>query len=320
VCLRLTLLAAVSWFAPTPVAAQAQPRSAADVQSTGAASEFQNLAAAVILDRGVTCLDSAELVEHVASWLGSDSVSAQLQIEVHGSPYFARNLWFRIRRGSTVIAERRFEPAPARCADLHAAMGLAIALALKASLLDSLIGKRTDTLAHRFRFAAQALGGVAVIPGLDFGVDLSLQYAVTQRFAARLTAIGLFGAFGDFAQDQGRFKTWLTVGRFDICSLLADFDSLNISACLGVAAGGLYASGEAFPMSRSMLISYIAVANALELDIELSRHWTLSLAVDVLVPLRRTSFVVRDEEGRILADNDLAAAGVLIAFGPAYHF
>lgn len=275
------------------------------------------------VDPGVTCLDSALLVDQVSSWLGTDRVSAPLAIEVHGSPYFARTVWFRIRRGNETLAERRFEPAPERCDALHAAVGLAIALALKASLLDSLIGARASGEAHAglsSRVGAQALGGIAVIPGADFGIGLSVQSSLAERFAARLSFLGLLGPFGDFQHDQGRFKTWLAIGRLDLCSLLAELDAVDVSACVGIAAGGLYATGEAFPMSSHALIPYVAVANALELDLELSTRWSLAIAIDVLVPLRRTSFVVRDQDGAVIATHDLAAAGALIAIGPAYRF
>jgi hypothetical protein len=35
------------------------------------------------------------------------------------------------------------------------------------------------------------------------------------------------------------------------------------------------------------------------------------------VPLRHTSFVVRDQTGTVIAAHDLAATGALIAVGPA---
>jgi hypothetical protein len=155
---------------------------------------------------------------------------------------------------------------------------------------------------------------------MNFGLGSSFQYAVAERFAARLSALGLLGPDGDFEEDQGHFETWLALGRLDICSRLADLDSLDVSACVGIAAGGLYATGEAFPMSRDALIAYLAVSNALELDLELSTRWSLTIAIDVLVPLHRTSFVVRDEAGKVIATHDLAAAGGLIAVGPAYRF
>ena len=56
------------------------------------------------------------------------------------------------------------------------------------------------------------------------------------------------------------------------------------------------------------------------LELELSASWSFTLAIDVLVPLRRTSFVVRDQEGAVLAAHDLAGAGALLGLGPAYHF
>jgi hypothetical protein len=310
----LCVLTAVSWFAPRAVEAQAQ---------AAPAPAFRDLAAAVTIDPGVTCLDSKELVEHVSSWLGTDRVFAPLAIEVHGSPFFARTVWFRIRRGNAILAERRFEPAPARCDDLHAAVGLAIALALKASVFNSLIGARTHGEAYAsrpFRIVAQAFGGIAVIPGIDFGIGLSLERSLAERFAARLMVLALVGPQGAFHQDQGRFITWLTLGRLDVCSRFVELRSVDVSACVGIAAGALYATGEAFPMSRHALIAYVALANALELDLELSARWSLTLAIDVLVPLRRTSFVVRDQVGRVTDAHDIGAVGGLIAVGPAYRF
>jgi hypothetical protein len=310
----LCTLATVGWFAPGTVEAQA---------AAAPAPEFQNLESAIRIQPGITCLEADELVQHVASWLGTQRIAAPLSIEVYGSPYFARTVWFRIRRDDITLAERRFEPAPARCADLHAAVGLAIALALKASLLDSLIADQTRVLApvsHPFRILPQALVGARVVPGASIGAGLSLQRSLAERVAARLLVLALVGPYGDFREDQGRFTTWLGLARLDVCSQLVALESATISACLGVAAGGLYALGEAFPMSRRALIAYVAVANALELDIELSTHWSLTVALDVLVPLRRTSFVVRDQTDSVIATDDLAAAGVLLAVGPAYRF
>ncbi|MET0386567.1 MAG: hypothetical protein ABW321_11440 [Polyangiales bacterium] len=272
---------------------------------------------------GVTCLESERVVEHIATWLGTERVAAPLVIEVNGSPYFARTVWFRIRRGDATLAERRFEPAPERCDNLHAAVGLAIALALKASLLDSLIGVRTELEAqafHPYRIGAHALGGGAVVPGLAWGLGLSLQRVLTDRFAARLSVLGVWGPRGDFAADQGRFTTLLTLGRLDVCSRLVTSGRVNISLCVGITAGALYATGEAFPMSRHALVPYFAVAHALELDLALSTRWSLALAIDVLVPVRRASFVVREQTGTVLAAHELAAAGALLALGPACHF
>lgn len=305
------MLIAVSWCAPGAAGAQVQ------------AGQTQDLAAALTIDPGATCLTAEALVEHVSSWLGTERVAAPLAIEVHGSPYFARTVWFRIRRGQTTLAERHFEPAPARCDNLHAGVGLAIALALKASLLDSVIGAPTQDDARTsrpFRIGAQGLGALAVVPGVDFGIGLSLQHTVAERFAARLMVLALLGPHGAFQQDQGRFQTWLTLGRLDVCSRLVELGGLTVSACVGIAAGGLYATGETFPMSRRALVAYVAVANALECALALSTRWSLTIALDVLVPLRRASFVVRDQVGSVIATHDLAAAGVLFAVGPAYRF
>ena len=311
--LWLSVLAAVSCIAPG-ARAQGQAQVALPTQP---------LAAALAMDKGATCLDSEELVEQISGWLGTDRVPVQLVIEVQGSPYFARTVWFRIRRTGELLAQRRFDPAPARCEALHAAVGLAIALALKASPLDSATpagsasGAATgDTLG----LSGQALGGVAVVPGANFGIGLGLRYPIATRLEVRLSALALVGPDGGFQGDRGRFGSWLALGRLDGCIPFAPLRSVGLAACVGVAAGGLSATGEAFPMSRQGLTGYVAVAGALELDLELGSNWSLATGVHLFVPLRATRFVVRDQAGAVTAARDLAPVSALIAVGPAYRF
>jgi hypothetical protein len=111
-----------------------------------------------------------------------------------------------------VLAERHFEPAPARCDDLHAAVGLAIAMALKASLLDTMLGAPSSaaelaTEQPAWRFGVDALAGLAVMPGSNFGADLYIQRALSRSLAMRVSALGLWGPFGSFPHEAGGFDT-----------------------------------------------------------------------------------------------------------------
>src|SRR5262245_58554465 len=107
--------------------------------SSARADSRSHLAQVVHVDPGATCLDAGVLIEHIVSWLGTDQVDPGLSIEVVGSTKFSRFVSFRIARHDAELAERRFEPGPARCEDLHAALGLAIALACKATVLNGLV-------------------------------------------------------------------------------------------------------------------------------------------------------------------------------------
>lgn len=72
--------------------------------------------------------------------------------------------------------------------------------------------------------------------------------------------------------------------------------------------------------NRSAWISYLALANALELTIELDAHWSLSLAFHAFVPLQRINFVVRDESGTVVNSHEVAAAGGVVSLGPSCRF
>src|SRR5262245_26408038 len=67
---------------------------------------------AVRVDPGATCLQADGLVDHIASWLGTDFIDSSLTIDVRGSPHFARAVRFEVQRGGESVAERRFEPGP----------------------------------------------------------------------------------------------------------------------------------------------------------------------------------------------------------------
>src|ERR1700745_3220784 len=103
-------------------------------QSANAEPSQRSLQEAIRLRRGVTCIDENALREQVRSWLDADSVKGDLRVQVDGSDSNERAVSFRIWRDNRLIAERRFAPGPSQCAEMHAVVGLAIALALKVSL------------------------------------------------------------------------------------------------------------------------------------------------------------------------------------------
>src|SRR5687768_6813652 len=86
------------------------------------------LADALVVRAGATCLERDRLVAQIRTWFDRDRIDARLVVEVVGDEDDPLKLAFSIRRAERIIAVRRFEPAPDRCADLHAVVGLAIAL------------------------------------------------------------------------------------------------------------------------------------------------------------------------------------------------
>lgn len=87
------------------------------------------------MDPGDTCLDPQTLAGTVSSWLGEEQVDGRVQVQVWGSRGV---VGFRLLQAHAVVAERTFDPAPEACPDLHAVVGLAIAMAIDANVLESI--------------------------------------------------------------------------------------------------------------------------------------------------------------------------------------
>ena len=91
----------------------------------------QSLSDAIQLQRRASCLEKARLVAHVKMWLNENSVSSELRVRVIGDTSNPLAIVFDIERGARV-RRRAFQSAPKSCDDVHAVVGLAIALAIDA--------------------------------------------------------------------------------------------------------------------------------------------------------------------------------------------
>src|SRR5688500_18412667 len=121
--------------APTPAQTTA-PAPVGDV-APDPTMETVDIGTALVVTPGATCVEHDRLALQVRTWLDQPQVDARLRIEVVGDEEHSLRLSFTLRRDEEVIAVRAFDPAPERCTDLHAVVGLAIALAIDATVLES---------------------------------------------------------------------------------------------------------------------------------------------------------------------------------------
>jgi hypothetical protein len=231
---------------------------------------------------------------------------------------------------------RRFEPGPSRCEQLHAVLGLAIAMALKASLIEEIAptaasppvpGSSSSVpppeaipeVLPRWAIAADGLAAIAVLPDPAFGVDARVEIALTPTFRARLGLLALV-AFGETFDAPGHFDTWLLAPRLDLCAGFDVTRRLRASGCMGMSGGGLHAQGYAFPSTESHFIPWLAVANELGGTAELSRRWSIAASATLILPVIRNSIVLRDYSGSVLQERDLAPVGWVFGIGPVFRF
>ena len=297
-----------------------------------AADSVRPLPEAITLEPGATCLDAATLVEQVRSWVGADTVDADVAVDVRGSPDQRRVVGFRVLRSNRVVAVRTFDPGPSRCEQLHAVLGLAIAMALKASLIEEIAPNAVAPsmppppsaapaeAPPPWAIAAHALAAVAILPDPAFGVDARIERAITATFRARLGLLALL-AFGEaFQGAPGHFDTWLLAPRLDLCAGADVTRRVQARGCMGMSGGGLHAQGFSYPSTRSRLVRWLAVANELGVTVDLSRRWSIDASATLILPVARNSIVLHDYSGNILLERDLASVGWIFGVGPLIRF
>jgi hypothetical protein len=283
---------------------------------------------AITVQAGATCIDLQDLADEVGTWLATDRVDPDVWVHVQGSPEDPRVAWFEMGRGKDVLAHRRFDPGPDRCDHLEAMMGLAIALAIKVSLLDELT-VRTPTLHaepppppesnEAWGFGADGLLTLGVVPGLAAGLDLRLERSFPPNFVLRAGLLGLAGNNGTFDRVTGAFSTEIAAARVDAC-VRQVIQRVRIGACTGVLAGGLFLQGRDFPSSRSAAAPWAALGSGVELGVDLGVHWSLGAQVAVTLPFGRTTAGAVSATGNVVDTRDVASVGGMLSLGPTYRF
>jgi hypothetical protein len=287
------------------------------------------LVEAIELHPGATCIESAPLAEQVAAWLGSDTADADLWIKVEGSPDDPRVVWFDMGRGDQLLARRRFAPGPERCDQLHAALGLAIALAIRVSHNDEIVGPReapkTPTPTPQkprslWGAGGSALAGLGVLPGASVGASLRLERELPPNFALRLAVIGLVTWDKTLESTAGAFDAEGAGVRLDACVVFDVSTGVRLRGCAGFLGGGLFAQGREFASARSAASGWAAAANAVEVVVRLTDRWTLDGEISLVVPLETIRVGVQSAKGDVVEARSLTSTGVTMGLGPVYHF
>jgi hypothetical protein len=287
---------------------------------------------AIDLQRGATCLDADTLADRVRAWLESDTVEPGLTIEVRGSLESPRIVEFWTLRAGRPVAYRRFGPGPERCDHLHEALGLAIAMAVRASLVDEVAAQLAEAKTHEppgtgapatlpWSAALDAMGTLHVLPGGSFGISGRIERALTPSFGVRLGVVGLAAPGETFDGISGHFDAWIVAAQLDLCAALELSPHVRARACMGIMGGMVAVQGHAFSRPEQSVGRWFAAANGVGLVIDLGERWALDLMAGVILPLERTAIVVQSSKtGAVVGQRELAPAGEFLAVGPIYRF
>ncbi len=333
------LLAGLILAAPAR-AAPPEPATAAP-----AMAEDRPLAAALVVEPGATCLDRAALLDSVLSWRDSDRVDRRVTIGVRGASEDPRALEFEVRVGEDAVIERRFDPAPSDCADLHAVVGLAIAITLDETLAGQLgivepppsapapvdqieagdgdipaePGPPLEPERRGPTLAVTAAAGVfaGLTPGLSAGGLLSFDIRPRDHFDLRLGALATH--LPGFALDVGEVATTLAAGRVDLCWGTAPI-AVRLRVCGGFAGGATRSRARGFEVNFVETLPWFAGIADIDVAVRLVGPLALELRIEGVFPVQRTRLEIRSEAGQRLASERFPLAGVLVAVGPRIEF
>jgi hypothetical protein len=277
------------------------------------------------------CFDEALLAPVLSRWLQRDRVDRRIEVEIVGEPGSSEGLVLRVLRDGVIAGERRFPVLSAPCDDVRAAVGLAAALAIDATVLESL-GVRAapvsdDGDARPARPApspwpgvaasvdAVGLFGVLSAPAVGISPALSLHVAAPLE----LRASALITGSSRLSFDGRTFDLTLVSGAVDACGL-ASWRALRARGCFGLAAGRLLAVAAAGTPSASQPAPWGAAIGRADLRVSLSSWFGLVAGGDLLVPITRPRFQILGAMGAMGASAGLPAIGAAMRIGPEITF
>ena len=252
------------------------------------------LARAIVVEPGATCLDEAAR-RGAGSYVARTRHRARqdTRVTVHGDPRNPRERWSSKSRGEALVRRRKFDETPSGCDETHAAVGLAIALAIDAGVLKQLLEPANERPVRLL--AVQLGGGYEVLPAFSFGAKASVEYGIREWLSGRgRSARGVLPRDG-IAGSSGTFDAALLVGSLEICAGGRLVDMLRVALCAGAGAGGVRAQGHGYTVSRAEGSPWLGVLSGVRVDILLGLRWVLDL--DMAVPVVAPRYTVELPHG-----------------------
>jgi hypothetical protein len=314
--------------------------------------DVRTLADALVVEPGATCLDRETMLEHIRSWRDQDQIDHRIAIRVRGSSDDPNSVNFVTWFADEVVIERSFDDAPNSCTDLHAVVGLAIAIALDDALpvelgivelepepepepveqvhagegdVPDFTDERPASTRRRgpaLALTAAAGAFVGVTPRASFGGLLSFDMRPREHFDVRIGALAthLPGFELDApGYDDGRVAVTVAAGRIDLCWGTTP-RRVRARICGGVAGGAAISAGRGYTSDFRRSTPWFAGLVGADLGARIIGPLSLELRVEGVLPFQRTVLDVRSTSGQLLARERFAVAGLIVSVGPRIDF
>lgn len=270
---------------------------------------------AIRVEAGRTCLDERRLEAHVRTWLGTDHVEEDVHVIVRGSPARADAAEFRLVRAKKT-AVRRFESIPAGCEEAHAAVGLAVALAIDADVLRRVAALAPPEPPFR-RFTVQGGAGYDVLPSLSFGARVGVEHELLDWLSGVVEIGAQHSPDNEIRGAAGAFSASLISGHVRVCAGQPLTDALEITLCGGFAAGAIHARGSGYATTRSPTGAWVGAQSGIRIDFRAGLRWIVD--VELVAPLHSPPFRV-ERAGAEDAVRNPQPTGMAVHFGPSFAF
>jgi hypothetical protein len=278
------------------------------------ASDAERIRRQLLVQPGATCLTAEKLAVEVERLLDGTEIAADFVFVVEGSATDASSARLHVARHGKTVAQRVFEPGPARCSHLHAAVGLAIALAIKAAQEDERYRTRAWSL------SLSGLWTYEVLPRFAPGAELSVRRTFGEHVLLRAGALGVAGFDATLQQQSGTFDSILIAARLDGCARAKLASSVHAGGCLGMLGGALYADSDDAMSASSSVVPWFALSAAADFEFELSERWSLAAGLSATFLLHRVEIGLVDASGEPAESRVLTRLGFAAGLGPVYYF
>lgn len=300
-----------------------------------------SLAQSLRIARSGHCITNESLAEHLRTWLRRDHVDARVAVVVDEAENGAS---FVVLRDGVPHAARRFDQLPRGCPDRRAALGLAIAIAIDAAVLDELVAtpepasissgtlreppdeppdelaeEEDETSTPRI-WVELAVGGqvlIEILPEVAAGWQLGPRLVVDGTVEIGVSAWTSSVSGADLA--AGRVESQLAGGRFDLC-LRRPVEMVILRGCVGAAAGVAVGRGRDLANAREVVVPYAGLFVRAGVGFPLTDFLSLELAADGWLSLLRPRFDLVDGSGRAVASATLPLGGGAGMAGLALRF
>lgn len=301
---------------------------------------------ALRVDAGATCLVRERLAAHLVMWLERDRIDAGLSVEVVGDPDDPYAATFVIARDAVRASPRSLGRIPDDCQALHAAVALAVAVAVDASVWDAALRATPPTVAApptaagavpeappeppalapardepraspRDRTGALArIGGslaVGLTDGAAYGGNLGAILRLRRRIDLELAGTALVGPHGALA--GGRVRAVLGHVDARVCGRLEPRTAV-LRACIATGVGAMQVSGRTYAEARTTTVPWVALGPSFDVAIPRTGRVAFAAMLELWVPVVRTNMVALGEGGAPAAAKGLPPLGAVLSIGP----